>query len=610
MKKLLGYTVLGAFLAGGFWLSNLIWFKPFNVNHFYDRVFLQFALHRPEMLTQIHMLEQFGITFHQSQLDDESQDAETKQIAYLKDSLATLNRYDRSKLSYEQAISYDVFQWFMHNAEEGAERWRHYNYPVNQLFGVQNNFPSFMESAHQVHSKGDAKDYIARLSKLGNKFSQVMDGLHIRESKGIIPPTFVIEKVLKEMQAFVDTKPEENILYKSLAEKMSKSGKFSEQDQAQFLGEAKQQIVQTIYPAYQGFISYFTQLQDRSTQDAGVWKFPKGDEYYLHALEASTSLKIQPDTLHQLGLDEVKRIQAEMRTILTSEGYDANKPVGELMVALGKEPRFLYPDTAEGRQQILRDYQTIIDEVSAGLGGVFSLRPTASVKVERIPEFKEKTAPGAYYNGPALDGSRPGVFYANLYDIKATPKFGMRTLAYHEAVPGHHFQISIAQETKDLPLFRRMAPFTAFAEGWALYAEHVAWEAGFEKNPYDNLGRLQAELFRSVRLVVDTGIHAKHWTREHAIDYMLSNTGMAESDVVAEIERYIVMPGQACAYKVGMLKFQELRSLAEASLGQSFDLKAFHALVLKNGAMPLVVLDRVVRDWINQQQQDHSKLKA
>ncbi|MCX6129369.1 MAG: DUF885 domain-containing protein [Proteobacteria bacterium] len=610
MKKLFAYAALAVFLAGGVFVSKLIWFKPFQIDHFFDRVFLLQAFNKPEMLTQIHMLEQYGISFHQSKLDDESQKAGERQREFLRDSIAILNSYQRENLSYDQALSFDIYHWYLTHSLKTADQWRYHNYPVNQLFGVQNNFPSFMESSHPVTKESEARDYIARLSKLGLKFEQLMEGLKIRESKSIIPPSFVIDKVLEEMQAFVASKPEDNILYKALANKMLKSGKFSELDQAHWLDQAKTQLVQNVYPAYQSYIDYFTRLRTLSTNDAGVWKFPDGDLYYAHALESQTSLKIEPEALHQLGLNEVARIQAEMLAILADQGYDSKKPVGTLMAELSEEPRFLYPDTEQGRQEILLDYQTIINEVSAGLDAYFSLRPKAPVKVERIPVFKEKTAPGAYYNGPALDGSRPGVFYANLYDIKATEKFGMRTLAYHEAVPGHHFQISIAQETKGLPLFRRMAPFTAFIEGWALYAERVAWEAGFQKNPFDNLGRLQAELFRSVRLVVDTGIHAKRWSREQAIDYMLSNTGMAKSDVVAEIERYIVMPGQACAYKVGMLKFQELRTKAEHALGQDFDIKAFHAIVLKNGPMPLTILERVVDDWIAHQLIERSKNKV
>jgi uncharacterized protein (DUF885 family) len=268
------------------------------------------------------------------------------------------------------------------------------------------------------------------------------------------------------------------------------------------------------------------------------------------------------------------------------------------MKQVSEDPKFYYPDTDQGREQILKDYQEIIDEINRGIDSAFNIRPKMGVEVKRIPEFKEKTSPGAYYEPPALDGSRPGAFYANLYDIKATPKYSMRTLAYHEAIPGHHFQIAIQQELEDIPMFRKFAPFTAYVEGWALYAEYLAWEMGFQSNPMDNLGRLQAELFRAVRLVVDTGIHAKRWTREQAIDYMLKNTGMAESDVIAEIERYIVMPGQATAYKVGMLKILELREKAKTELGDQFDLAEFHDVILKNGALPLDILERLVNQYI------------
>jgi uncharacterized protein (DUF885 family) len=220
------------------------------------------------------------------------------------------------------------------------------------------------------------------------------------------------------------------------------------------------------------------------------------------------------------------------------------------------------------------------------------------MKVRRIPEFKEKTAPGAYYQQPSIDGSRPGMFFANLYDIKATPKYSMRTLAYHEGIPGHHFQIAIAMELEGMPLFRRMSPFTAYTEGWALYTERLAWDLGFQDDPFDNIGRLQAELFRAVRLVVDTGIHHKRWTRQEAIDYMVANTGMAQSDVVSEIERYIVMPGQATSYKVGMMKILELREKVKSSLGDKFDLRDFHDVILKNGAVPLDILTRLVDQYI------------
>jgi uncharacterized protein (DUF885 family) len=283
------------------------------------------------------------------------------------------------------------------------------------------------------------------------------------------------------------------------------------------------------------------------------------------------------------------------------EGWDVSGGFTAAINELAESPQFYYSDSAEGREQILADYRAIIEEIQLGLEPYFELNAEAAVEVRRIPEFKEKTSPGAYYQPPAFDGSRPGVFFANLYDVQATPRYSMRTLAYHEAVPGHHFQLAIQQQQKQLPFFRRILPATAYTEGWALYAERLAWELGFQDDPYDNIGRLQGELFRAVRLVVDTGIHAQRWSREAAIDYMLDNTGMAQSDVVAEIERYFVMAGQALAYKVGMAKFLELRELAQAELGEQFDIRAFHTLVLQGGSLPLTLLEEEVRAWIERQ---------
>jgi len=590
--------ILGLAVLAGTWL----WYGPLpSYDMTLNRAFAKTVVESPETLTQLHVLEQVGITFHQDDLDDASLAAGDKALAKMADVAKELRSFDRDKLPYQQQLSYDMADWMLVRLENGADRWRFHDYPLNQLFGIQSNFPSFMESAHSIGSVGDAKDYNTRLSKIGIKFAQEMEGLKVREERGILPPTFVVVKVLDEMNAFVDMPAQENILYTSFKTKLEEAG-IPEDEQAGLLAENQRQIEQTVYPAYQVLIDYYTALQPKTTTDDGVWKLPDGDEFYAYMLELFTTSEMSPGEIHALGLAEVARIQGEMREILAAEGYDTTRPVGELMSEIVAEERFLYPDTDAGREQILADYQSILDEVSAGLDDWFNIRPEAGLEVERVPEFKEKTAPGAYYGRPAMDGSRPGVFYVNLYDIKATPKLGMRTLAYHEGIPGHNFQIALAMENKELPLFRKMSPFTAYVEGWALYAERVAWEAGFEQDPYDNLGRLQAELFRAVRLVVDTGIHHSRWTREQAIDYMRSNTGIPESDVVAEIERYIVMPGQACAYKVGMIEMMKLRALAEQTLGDEFDVREFHDVVLKNGAMPLAILNRVVKDWLAEKQ--------
>jgi uncharacterized protein (DUF885 family) len=345
-------------------------------------------------------------------------------------------------------------------------------------------------------------------------------------------------------------------------------------------------------------IDHFTALLPKTTTDDGVWKLPDGEDFYAYALRDNTTTSLKPDEVHALGLSEVTRIETEMRALLDANGF-AGQPIGASMDKLAKDPRFLFSNDDKGRAEALAEYTRLIDTATQRSTQLFLTVPKAKCEVHRVPEFKEATSSGAYYNPGAQDGSRPGIFFANLRDMNEVPKWGMPTLAYHEGVPGHHWQLSIAQELKGLPQFRKVLPFTAYAEGWALYCEWLAKKAGwYDNDPFGDLGRLQAELFRAVRLVVDTGIHAKYWTREEAIKYMREKTGMGEKEVTAEIERYIVMPGQACAYKVGMLKIQELRARAEQQLGEKFDQREFHETVLKNGALPLEILEEQVNDYI------------
>ena len=317
-----------------------------------------------------------------------------------------------------------------------------------------------------------------------------------------------------------------------------------------------------------------------------------------HGNRTSRPPPLKPDEVHELGLREIARIETEMRGILDPNGF-AGRPIGEAMDALGKDPRFLFSNDDKGRTEALAEYTRLINDAIEGSKKLFVTSPPTKIEVRRIPEFKQATSAGAYYEGAAMDGTRPGVFYANLRDMNEVAKWGMPTLAYHEGVPGHHWQISTAQNLKGVPQFRKLIPFTAYQEGWALYAEWLAKEAGwYEGNPFADLGRLQAELFRAVRLVVDTGIHAKRWTREQAISFMREKTGIGEKEVTSEIERYIVNPGQACAYKVGMLKLQELRAHAETELGPKFNQQEFHETVLRNGALPLEILEEQVEAYV------------
>ena len=598
--KWLGISLLTIVIVGG-GVASHEWYakKPFFFRAFLDRTLLKMAFDSPETLTSLGFLESLGITGHNAELDDNSPEKANELFAKLKTIKATLLTYQDKDLNEDELLSKEIALYLLDFAES-SEQFRYHNYPVNQLFGVQNGYPSFMESQNQVNSITDAQHYLSRLQKVKVKFAQTLKGLKIREQKGIIPPKFVIERVLTEMTDFVATPVTENILYTSLKAKMEKTKEITQEQQSQILASAAANITNYVHPAYQLFIDYFTQLKDKASNDDGFWHLPNGDKAYQEQLKFFTTTNYSADYIHQLGLSEVDRLQAEIMTILTEQGFDTSEGFSHAIETMAADKRFYYPDNDTGRAQILTDYQTILDEVNAGLDSAFRIRPKAGMKVERIPQFKEKTAPGAYYQQPSLDGTRPGKFFANLYDIKATPKYSMRTLAYHEGIPGHHFQISVAMELEGLPFFRKIPIFTAYTEGWALYAEHLAWELGFEKDPFDNIGRLQAELFRAVRLVVDTGIHEKHWTRQQAIDYMKINTGMALSDVTSEIERYIVMPGQATAYKIGMMKILSLRKKAKKALGDKFDLRDFHDVVLKNGAVPLDILERLVNRYIKE----------
>lgn len=578
-------------------IGHTVWFKPLSINWFYERVFFEFGADNPELLSSLRMVPSW-LDWFSDDLSDESLAFEKKSQAKLVDDLAMLRSYDADKLSGDERLSFDMLEYFLAIQVEG-QKFAHHNYPLNQLFGVQNDLPTFMATQHPVDSEKAARNYIARLNKFPLKFAQTMEGLKAREAEKIIPPAFVVEKVLDEMQRFVAVTPQEHMLYTTFVEKLDKlpAETLSADQRAALLAEVAQAIESSVYPAYAQFIEYYKTLLPKTAGNHGVWALPDGDAFYAWAVRQHTTTDMTPDQVHQLGLSEVSRIEAEMDTILQAQGL-AEGSIGARVQQIATRPDQLYPDSDAGRAQIIADFQKIIDEVDAGLGDTFNVRPKLGVKVERVPVFREKTAPGAYYNPPAFDGSRPGIFSINLRNTAEVARFSMRTLAYHEAIPGHHFQTTIQQELQGVPTFRKLLPFTAFSEGWALYTERLAWEMGFQNDPLNNLGRLQAEMFRAVRLVVDTGMHQKKWTREQAIAYMLEKTGMPETDVVAEIERYLVNPGQALAYKVGMNKILALREQAKTALGERFVLSEFHDMMLTGGDMPLTLLERRVNDWI------------
>ena len=596
MKRiLLGLFALIVIAAAAFVIPTW-WFQPWSVDHFYARVFLKFALNHPETLTQLGVLNGVPFGSWRDRLDDYSIAGEDKDLAFAKENLARLRRYDRAHMPASQQLSYDVMEHFIANVVDG-ERFRHHNYPVNQLFGFQSGIPDFLISVQPLKTERDAESFIHRVVAAGAAYDQTIERLQQREKEGIVPPRFVLQAVIREMDKFAAAPIDQNVLVAHFTTRTDSIAKLAAPRRDALRAQLRREVETGFLPAYRRMLAFLKEQETRATDDDGVWKLPDGDAFYDFALKSFTTSSLSPDTIHQLGLREVARLQGQMTPLLDRAGVKRGA-FGGRMEAMRLDPAFGYPAGDSGRAQILARYQEILDDASQKSEALFAVRPKGKLKVERVPPFKEATTPGAYYVGGAFDGSRPGVFYANLRDPAETRRPDMRTLAYHEGIPGHHFQITVAQELKGLPFFRKVIPFTAYTEGWALYTERLALESGFHHDAYDSLGAFGAELFRAVRLVVDTGIHRQRWTRQQAIDYMVANTGMDTASVVTEIERYIVLPGQACAYKVGQLEILLLRDRARARLGDRFDIKKFHDVVLQQGALPLTLLERVVDEWI------------
>jgi len=510
---------------------------------------------------------------------------------------AELARFESLDMSPQHRLSLDILAWTL-DQQIAGEAFLWHDYPVNQLMAIHNMLPGFMTAQHPLRNDGDLDFYLQRLAQFPAAFAGTVEVVAHRAERGIVPPRFAIEKTIRDSRAFIAGPPENNPLVTEIVARADRDDVLSPERRATLEAELAAAVNAHVKPAYQHLVDYLEVLLASAPSNDGVWALPDGENYYRWVLRGHTTTELGPNELHALGLAEVARIEGEMHAILCSEGY-CEGSVGARMASLNTEARFLFEDSTAGREAILEAYREIVAEIGAGLDGWFHDGPAADIEVRRVPEYREATAFGAYYMRPALDGSRPGMFFVNLRAVEEHARFGLRTLAYHESIPGHHLQVSRMQAMRDVPEFRRTLGLHAHAEGWALYAERLAWEMGFQDNPYDNLGRLQAELFRAVRLVVDTGMHQLRWSREQGIDYMHAVTGMPMSDVVSEIERYLVIPGQACSFKTGMIRMQAMRERAAGALGEDFDIRDFHRLVLDSGAMPLELLDRVVDDWIS-----------
>jgi uncharacterized protein (DUF885 family) len=568
-----------------------------RANAIYDRAFQLGLTSSPETLTSLGLDRQPQFAGVRTQLDDRTVAAFNRQADEQLGLLNELRALDRTQLAGMDGVNYDTVVFVAATAEEGRRfdygaRAFPQAYVVNQLSSAYINLPDFLDSQHAIEGAEDAETFLARVDAYATAIDQETERGRDDASRGAAPPDFVIDKALGQLRDVRAVAAAESVLARSMARRGQEAGLA-----ASYAERAASIVERSVYPALDRQIAMLEALRPGATHDAGVWRLPDGEAYYDWGLKTFTTTAMTGEEVHELGLAQVAEIEARMDELMRAQGLTQGT-TGERLTGMAREARFLYPNTDEGKEQLLGDLNRQIEAVTPRLTPLFGQHPRAAVEVRRVPPSIEAGAPGGYYQSPTLDGSRPGAYYINLRDTAENPSWTLPTLTYHEANPGHHWQIALALEAEGIPMLRKVIGFSAYSEGWALYAEQLADEIGmYADDPWGRIGYLQSFLFRSVRLVVDSGMHKHRWSREQAIRYMTEHLGEPESAWVTEIERYCVWPGQACSYKVGQIVWDRLRTEARVSMGDRFSLAGFHDAGLLAGGMPLAVLEQRIRDW-------------
>ena len=566
-----------------------------QLDAWFEKKFMEGVKRSPSSLAAL------GIKERMDEWDDPSRAAELEELDYTRQDLAELrSTFDFDALDADSQLSYRLYE---RSAEQrlAGDEFHEYGYPFNQMFGVQSGIPTFMLNRHKIDNAEDAANYIKRLEGVKPYLATIVKRSNDAFVKGINPPKFVYGHVIRDAGnvlkglPFEDDSDEMNLLLNDFKTKVDKLD-LDEETREQLYTDATTALLTSVGPAYREMIEAMKAQEAKASTDDGVWKLPNADAYYAYRLKRMTSTDMTANEIHDLGLRDVARIHDEMREIMKTVEFEGD--LQDFFEFMRTDKRFVYPNTEEGKARYLKEATAWIDQMSEQLPTVFNTLPKAELEVRAVEAFREKSAGKAFYNRPAPDGSRPGVYYANLYNMDDMPIYQMEALAYHEGVPGHHMQLSISQELEGIPKFRKYGSMTAYTEGWGLYSEFLPKEMGFYKDPYSDFGRLAMEIWRSARLVVDTGLHHKKWTREEAIDYLIENTPNPKGDAIKAIERYIVMPAQATAYKIGMIKIIDLREEAKAELGDKFDLAEYHDVVLASGPVPLGILEERVDAWV------------
>lgn len=544
-----------------------------------------------------------GIKDDYDKWDDMSDAAAQAEIDNITLRIAQAKQFDTSQLNAQEQLSLEIYQQDIQR-QLANDAFRHHTYVMHQFRAAHTFVPSFLINIHSISELSDADAYIQRLHGVKSMFNQVIDQLRIREKLGVYPPKWAYDQMIQASHNVISGTPftesaTDSTIYADFTQKITALG-LSNAEQASYMSKLNTALTQSVQPAYEKLIAELMKQRLLSPEGDGVWRLPEGDKWYQNRLEWFTTTTLNAEEVHQIGIKNVERIHTDMRGIMQQVNFTGTLP--EFFEFMRTDPQFYYPDSEQGREDYMADAKAYIDTMEAKIPEYFGLTPEARMVVKRVEAFREKSAGKAFYQSPAIDGSRPGIYYANLYDMSAMPTYQMEALAYHEGIPGHHMQRAITQELKGIPDFQKYASFTAYTEGWGLYTEELGKDMGFYQDPYSDFGRLAMELWRACRLVVDTGLHAKRWSREEAIEYLVDNTPNARYDAVKAIERYIAMPGQATAYMIGKLKIMDLRDKARTTLGDKFDIRGFHDEVLKDGPVPLSLLESKIDAWIAQQQ--------
>lgn len=566
-----------------------------RLDEWFEARFMESVRAYPQSMTSL------GIDERQDEWNDPSRAYRLEQLDKSREALEDMRtRFDVDKLDPNRQLSYRLFEKNIEDDLVGRKWWDH-GYTYTQMRGAHASLPTFLLNNHKIKDVEDAENYVTRLETIDQPLNEYTRQAKAKFEKGIAPPKFVYDFVIESSQNIMSGMPIEdsgnlNLLLNDFKTKVDKI-EIDEDTRTALYDRASKAIVNNLAPAYERIIAEMTRQKGSASTDDGAWKLPDGDDYYAWRLKEMTTIDMSASDIHDLGLSEVDRIHGEMREIMKTVGFEGT--LQEFFEFTRVDAQFFKPETQAGRDEYLKEATAFIDDMKIRLPEVFNRIPKAKLEVKAVEAFREKAAGKAFYSRGAPDFSRPGYYYANLYKMSSMPVYQMEALAYHEGLPGHHMQISISQELEGVPKFRKYGRFTAYSEGWGLYSEYLPKEMGLYKDPYSDFGRLAMELWRAARLVVDTGLHDKKWTREDATQYLVDNTPNPEGDCLKAIERYIVMPGQATAYKIGMNKILDLRAEAKAELGDAFDIRDFHDAILATGPVPLSIMEEQVDAYVS-----------